>query len=270
MLHMLFSFLIVLIANQTHGQGVDSNFLDEEAVSVSGSIDTSIFDEGEGPGFHPMDVIDSVKSFRIEKKIKKTERAIKETERARKAHDSRMASECSCVFSPCLEAERRNDTRTQAEKEADEERARRAWRQRKSLCWRWFCSGGGHFLGLGILEDDCPGGKIRQGGDDEGFYEQLKALTAELDRERAVEEWLRQQRRVDEKRRREAQIEAQIAAQAAERERRRQRAEAERREYEAKELAWCRKAWSQRRNPCGCVFPAEAPAWVREASVCEK
>ena len=185
-----------------------------------------------------------------------------------------MVSECSCVFSPCLEAERRNDTRTQAEKEADEERARGAWRQRKSLCWRWFCSGGVHPLGLHPLglsvEANCPGGKIQQGGDGEGFYEQLKALTAELDQERAVEERLRQQRRADEKRRREAQIEAQIAAQAAERERRRQRAEAERREWEAKQLAWCRKAWSQRRNPCGCVFPAEAPAWVREARTCEK
>ena len=68
MLHMLFSFLIVLIANQTYGQGVDSNFLDEEAGSISGSIDTSIFDEGEGPGFHPMNEVDSVKSFRYRKK----------------------------------------------------------------------------------------------------------------------------------------------------------------------------------------------------------
>ena len=281
MLCLLFFLLVVLVANPAYGQGVNDDFLDEGAGSASGSIDTGFLDEGEDTGFDPMGELDAVKSSRIEKRLEATKSA-------KKDHDSRMAEECDCVFtSLCiLELENPNDTRTMAEREADAARAREAWRQKESLCWRWFCSGGANsaeeiqsarasgfpvtYGVLGASEDNCPGGEIRQGGDGEGFYQQLKALEAELDQERAIEERLRQQRRADVEHKRKARIAADKARQEQILEQSRQRAAAAQAEREAEQLAWCREAWSRGNRPCECVPLPGAPVCIGPGCTCGK
>lgn len=282
MLRLLFFSLIVLSASETYGQGANYDFLNEEAGSASGVIGDFLKEDG-GAAFDPRDELDRIKSSRIEKQLE-------ETKQAKKVYDSRMARECDCLLGECpyVSVVRTNDTRTQAEKRADAERNKRARAQRKSLCLRWFCSGGANSAeeiqsararGVPVsypgiwnrtTEDRCPGGKIQQEGDGEEFHRRLRSLEARLDHERAVEERLRQQRRADEKRKRQAQIEEQTAKRAAEQKRLRQRAEAQRREREAAKLAACRETWSQRRNLCGCGGLPEAPAWVRGAPTCEK
>ena len=285
MLRMLFFLLIALVANPAYGQGVNDDFLDEGAGSASGSIDTGFLDEGDETGFDPMGELDAVKSSRIEKRLEATKSAKKE-------YDSRMAEECDSAFNDLwLEVVDPNDTRTVAERKADEERARRARKQKKSLCWRWFCSGGANSaeeiqsawaIGIPVTygvhsfshfrasEVDCPGGKIRQGGDGEGFYQQLEALEAELDEERAIEERLRQQRRADAERKRKARIAADEARQEQILEQSRQRAAAAQAEREAEQLAWCQEAWSQGRKPCGCGSLPGAPVCVGPGCTCGK
>ena len=281
MLRMLFFLLAVLVANPAYGQGVNDDFLDEGAGSASGSIDIGFLDEGDDTGFDPMGELDAVKSSRIEKRLEVTKSA-------KKDHDSRMAKECDCVLNVCLSMElvNPNDTRTEAERKADKERARRAQRQKESLCWRWFCSGGANSAeeiqsarasGIpvtygvpGASEADCPGGKIRQGGDGEGFYQQLKTLEAELDEERAIEERLRQQRRADAERKRKARIAADKARQEQILEQNRQRAAAAQAEREAEQLAWCQEAWNQGNRPCECVPLPGAPACVGPGCTCGK
>lgn len=267
MLRMLFFLLVVLVANPAYGQGVNDDFLDEGAGSASGSIDTGFLDEGDDTGFDPMGELDAVKSSRIEKRLD-------ETKRMKNRHDSRMAEECHCVFHPCLEAVKVDETntpRTEAEREADEARDSRARMQRESLCWRWFCSGGTESVTYGFAsEDRCPGGEIRQGGGGEGFYQQLKALEAELDKERAIEERLRQQRQADAEHKRKARIAADKARQEQILEQNRQRAAAAQAEREAEHLAWCQETWSQGRDLCACRSLPGAPVCVGVGCTCEQ
>ncbi len=276
MLHLLVFFLIVIGVNESFAQGVNDNFLKE--IHDTGPRGVGDLLKGrDGIGFDPMDELDSIKSFRVERRLD-------ETKSAKRDYDSRMAGECSCVLADCLhfQAVRIDDTRTEAEKKADEERDDGARARTKLLCLQWFCSGGANSaedirsarvngtpvrypggIGKRTSETICPGGKIQQDAGSGKFYKQLKALAIQLDRERGVEERLRQQRRADEKLRRKKQIEAQTAAHKAETEQRRKRAEFERSVREAKKLAACRQAWSHGRHPCGCSGLRDVPARVR-------
>lgn len=261
---------IVLFSNGTYAQGTS---IDKVLESIDPgdrrTMKADFLSEKGCSDFDPEDELDSVKSFRVRKELD-------ETESAKRNHDSRMADECHCVFNICMEAVRRNDTRTQAQIEADRKRAQRARKRRKSLCWRWYCSGGANSstvarLGLPFArESECPGGKIRAGGDSGDFYRKLKKLESELEREEAIEERLRRQRRRQRLAYEKRECEARVAAKKAREERLRREAEAKHQEREAKRAAWCRLKWSRGSNPCSCGAMAAAPAWVKNASTCEK
>ena len=146
MIRILFFLLIAVVAGQAHAQGGSDDFLNERPGSVSGSIDTGFLDEKDSTSFDPMNELDSVKSSRIEKRIR-------ETKRAKKDYDSRMASECHCVFMVCLEAVRRNDSRTEAEREGRRRTSKESTEAEEVpllalvlLGWRQLCGGGSVLL----------------------------------------------------------------------------------------------------------------------------
>ena len=252
MLRLLFCFLIVLVANPAHGQGVNiDNLLNsngpggQHAVSDdflnegggSGFNADSFLNEEGGPEFNPMDELDTIPRIRKEKEIADKENEIA----AAKDYDARMEQACWCVFHPCLvlEAKLKDDlsaaAKRQAERRADAYNDRA--KAKEAACRRW-----------------------KEGGiTAETLSRQLEALKAQRDDERVIEERLKRQRLADERRNREA-------GQAQSR----QRAAAAQAEREAEQLAWCQKAWGQGRAPCECEPLPGAPARVREARTCEK
>ena len=266
--------------------------------------DESLLDEGSGSDFDPLDELDSVTTFRLEKKIAETKRIGKEAERTRKNDASRMREQCQCVLEPILcaaplptiflEARRIDDTRSEAERDAERDRAKRRARakarararaenEKSTICWNWYCTGGAGSEQFGSsIEDRCPGGKRRKGsGEGDLHLRQLQTLQAELEKERAIEERLARQRRLEERRRHEARVakrererDLRIATDKAMKDQRReqshQRAAAALAEREARELDRCQAQWDQGRNPCGCGHLAAAPAWVQASSTCEK
>lgn len=266
MLRLLPFLLCFLLVDAAYAQGGDI----DDALKVLDPGDrrtmkTDFLSEKGGSDFDPEGELDSVGSFRVNKQLE-------EVKKAQKSHDTRMASKCHCVFNVCLDAVPRDDTRTEAEIAADIKRSERARRQRESLCWRWYCSGGANSASYGFAtEDRCPGGKIQSGGSGSKYYHQLLTLESELKRERATEARLRRQRAEDERTEREAKRNAQIAEEEARRERLRQRAAAERQEREARKLSWCQERWSRGGNPCGCAgLPGAPPPCIGPACTCQK
>ena len=269
-LYRLLPFLvIVLLANIAHAQSgdiddilksidpgdrkaVNEDFLNETDDSSFKSIDTDLLEEGDGSSFDPMDELDTIPRFRIEKEMAEKENEIIEA----KNYDARMESECWCVFNPCLvlEAKLRDDLSAEAKRLA--ERRADAYDERantkKTICRRWKEQGESSAIAL---------------------YRQLEELKFQRAEERTIEEQLKRQRIVDERRRRESQIaaeQAEIAADKAEREQLRQEAAAKHQEFEARKLVGCQAAWDEGRNPCGCGHLSRAPDWVQNASTCEK
>ena len=259
MLCSLLFLVIVLFPSNMYAQGAS---IDDVLKSIDpGDGETSTYtgplDEGEGSRFDPMDVLDAIPRFRKEKEILEKKKEIVEATN----YDARMERECWCVFNPCLvlEAKMKDglsaDAKRLAERRADayNERAK----AKKSLCRLW--------------KEQKEQGRTKDRLD--ALYRQLQVLNTQSDEERKIEERLKQQRIADERRKRESQVaaeKAEIAAVKAERERLRREAEARHQEREAKRAAWCRLKWSRGSNPCSCGAMAAAPAWVKNASTCEK
>ena len=265
----LLPFLIFFfLADGVYAQGGD---IDDALKSIDPgdqrTVNTDFLSEKGGSDFDPEGEFDSVGSFLVNKKIEKIKRE-------QKSYNSRMARECRCVFNVCLhlEAVRRNDARTEAEVAADKKQAAKVSRQRESLCWRWYCLGGANSASYGFAsEDRCPGGKIQSGGGGGEYYYQLRELEAGLERERAIEARLRQQRAERERNERKAKRKAQVAEEEARDEGVRQQAAAERQERQAKKLAWCQERWSVGGNPCGYRgLPGAPPPCIGPYCTCQK
>lgn len=262
MFRLLLLLVFVLLARDAYAQGSDiddilesinpgdrkavsEDFLNEAYDSSFNSIDTDLLDEGDGSSFDPMDELDTIPRLRIEREMAEKEKEIIEA----KNYNVRMESECWCVFNPCLvlEAKLRDDLSADSKRLA--ERRADAYHERANtkmtICRRWKEQGGTSAIAL---------------------HQKLEELKFQRAEERTIEEQLKRQRIVDERRRRESQI----AAVKAEREALRQEAAAKHQEYEARKLDGCQAAWDQGRNPCGCGSLSGAPDWVKSATTCEK
>ncbi len=268
-LRSLFIVVLLLFASNTCVQGgevddvlksidpgdrkaANDDFLDETGSAGVTSIDAALPGQKDGYGFDAIGELDTIPRLRKEKEIAEKEREIIKT----KDYDARMKNECWCVFNPCLilEAKVKDDLSADAKRLVKQRGA--AYNKRANAkaatCHRW---------------------KEEGGASAEALYHQLETLTVQRDEERVIEERLKQQRIVDERRKLEAQRaaeKAEIASVKAQRERLRQEAAARHQEHEARRLDQCRTEWDQGRHTCGCASLRGAPGWVQDATTCEK